>query len=465
MTGTATPRRPRRRSAEQIGRTALGARPIPELTQGVLARTPKTLDATLDSGLRVIAVRKPGTPLVEARLRIPFAGQRVSPQVHSARAELLAAAVMLGTTARSRQQVDADLAYVGGHLGASVDSQRLMISGSALSTGLPVLLDVLADTLTDAAFRTQDVRTEQARLHEHLLISLSQPATVARKYLQHRRFGDHPAAWDMPLADDLDAVTPASVRTMFTRQVVPAGSTLVLVGDLSPAKAFDEVASALGGWTSDRRASDLSTPPPILAGPIGVYDRPGAVQSQVRLSAPAVSRSDDAYPAQQLANLIYGGYFSSRLVENIREDKGYTYGASSSTQFWPGRAAITIAFDTNTESTAAAVWEANYELGKLALIPPTTAEVESARNYALGTLAASLATQAGYASMISNLAAYSLDARWLADYRTKVAAVSADEVHTVAGRVLAPSAFMGVVVGDLSAIGSSLAAVLPVAQS
>lgn len=462
-TGGATrARAPRRRSAEQIGRTPLGPRPIPDLTSAVVARPPKTAERILDNGLRVVAVRKPGTPLIEVRLRIPFAGSRVSPQVHSARAELMAATLMLGTGSRNRQQVDADLAVVGGHLDASVDAQRLVISGSALSTGLPVLLAVLADTLTDAAFRSADVRVEQARLHEHLVIAMSQPATVARRHLQTRRFGDHPAAWDMPLTADLDVVTPAVVRSMFRRQVVPAGSTLVLVGDLSPKKVLDQVSGALAGWRSDRTAVELSPPPVIESGPLGAFDNPGAVQSQVRLSAPAVGRDHEGYPAQQLANLIYGGYFSSRLVENIREDKGFTYSAASSLSFWPGRAAITVSFDTTTESTAAAIWEARYELGRLALTPPTGAEVESARNYALGTLAASLSTQAGYASMIAQLAGFGLDARWLADYRAGVATVTAEEVHLLARAVLAPSAFMGVVVGDLSTIGSALSAVGPV---
>src|ERR1044072_8752526 len=101
----------------------------------------------------------------------------------------------------------------------------------------------------------------------------------------------------------------------------------------------------------------------------------------------------------------------------------------------------------------------------MALQPPTATEVESARNYALGTLAAALATQAGYASMISQLAGFGLDARWLNDYRASIAEVTADQVHEVARTVLAPSAFMGFVVGDVGPFGSALAAVLPVERS
>ncbi|WP_111766243.1 M16 family metallopeptidase [Nakamurella deserti] len=455
-------RAPRRRTAAQIGRTPLGARPVPALTAAVGAKNPRTVDTVLDNGLRVIAVRKAGTPLIEARLRIPFSATRVPAQVHSARAEMLAATLMLGTGTRDRQQVDADLAVVGGHLDASVDAQRLMVAGSVLSTGLPTLLAVLADSLTDPAFRSDEIRVERARLHEHLMISLSQPSAVARKHLQERRFGDHAAAWDTPLAEDVDAVTPAVVRSLFRRQAVPDGAVLVLVGDLSPARAVSQVAEALGDWRSDRAAVRMTPPPPVEPAPLAAFDNPGAVQSQVRLSAPAVGREHEGYPAQQLANLVYGGYFSSRLVENIREDKGFTYSASSSVSFWPGRAAVTVGFDTTTESTAAAVWEAQYELGRMALTPPSDAEVESARNYALGTLAASLATQAGYASMISQLAGSGLDGAWLDDYRAGVAAVTAAEVHELARTIFAPSAFMGVVVGDLTTVAAPLSAVLPV---
>jgi len=101
--------------------------------------------------------------------------------------------------------------------------------------------------------------------------------------------------------------------------------------------------------------------------------------------------------------------------------------------------------------------EARYELGRLALGPPSEKEVESARNYALGTLATSLATQAGYASTLSSLAGLGLDVEWLREHPARLAAVTVDEVARVAGSLLAPSAFTGVVVGDLESIGASLA--------
>jgi predicted Zn-dependent peptidase len=267
----------------------------------------------------------------------------------------------------------------------------------------------------------------------------------------------------MPDAGLVANVGPAAIRGLHERAVVPSGSTLVLVGELSPARTLDQVAQALDGWRSRRAAVDLQTPPPIVGGPLIAFDRAGSVQSQVRLSAAGRSRHDDGYPALQLANLIYGGYFSSRLVENIREDKGYTYSAGSNSEFWPSNrpgspAAITVSFDTTSPSTAAAVLEARYELGRLALTPPAAAEVESARNYALGTLATSLATQAGYASTLSALAGVGLDGEWLRQHPVRLAAVSVDEVASAAAEVLAPARFTGVVVGDLDTISTGLSA-------
>lgn len=441
------------RTAEEIGRTATGPRPVPALVPGARGKVPTVGRAVLDNGLTVLAVRKPRSPLVEVRLRVPLAGPS---RVHAARAELLAATLLLGTEQRDRRQVDADLAVVGGHLDASVDPQRLLITGSVLASGLPRLLEVLADSLTGAAYRKDDVLGERARLVEHLAIAAAQPASVAHRLLQDRRFGDHPAAWDIPDAELVAAVGPAAVRGLHARAVVPRGATLTLVSDLSPSRTLATAAQALDGWASERSVRTLTPPPAIVGDRVLAVHRPGAVQSQVRLSGPAVTRSDPAYPAYQLANLVYGGYFSSRLVENLREDKGFTYHARSSLEFWPERAAVSVSFDTTTDATAPALLEAQYELGRLSLKPPTEQEVESARNYALGTLATSLATQAGLASMLSMLAGSGLDENWLREHPIRLAATTVDEVARAAAGMLAPAAFTGVVLGDLDAVAPGL---------
>lgn len=445
------------RSAEAIGHTALGPRAVPDLMRVRRTRAPAADHAVLDNGLQVVAVRRSGAPLVEVRLRIPFGGTtaKLAGQ-HAARAELLSATTMLGTAYRDREQVDVALSDVGGHLYATVDPQRLLYTGAVLANGLPTLLEILGEILTTAAYRSADVAGERDRMVEHLALSMSQPSVTARIALQRKRFGDHPAAKEMPDPALVGAVGPAAIRGLHHRAVVPAGSTLVLVGDLNPRKTVETAAGALSGWVSQRQAVVLTAPPAVTGSDVEALHRNGSVQSQVRLTAAAAGRTSPDYAALQITNLIYAGYFSSRLVENIREDKGYTYHAGSGIEFWPGTAALTVSFDTNTESTAPALLEARYELGRLALLPPTAAEVESACNYALGTLAISLATQAGYASTLSSMHGAGLDVEWLRTHPTRLAAVTVDDVAEVAARYLAPSRFTGIVQGNLDAIADGL---------
>jgi len=117
--------------------------------------------------------------------------------------------------------------------------------------------------------------------------------------------------------------------------VLPRGSVLVLVGDVELDAAVAQLERALGGWTGAETAAELPPLPPVAGGDIKFVPRPGAVQSQLRLTAEGIMRTDPRYPALQLANLAFGGFFSSRLVENIREDKGYTYHARSHMEFTP----------------------------------------------------------------------------------------------------------------------------------
>ncbi|HKR49119.1 MAG TPA: insulinase family protein, partial [Pseudonocardiaceae bacterium] len=192
------------RSAEQIGSTEMGPRPLPPLGSTRAPSALSAVDTVLDNGLRVIAVQRPAVPMVELRLEIPFGGTH---RTHPARAELLADTLLLGTPRRDRFAVDRALAVVGGDLVAGVDPERLAVRGSALATKLDVLLDVLGDALTSASYDSAEVARERARLVERLVVSRSKPRVIAREALQRRRYGNHPTTREWPEADDVAAVT------------------------------------------------------------------------------------------------------------------------------------------------------------------------------------------------------------------------------------------------------------------
>jgi predicted Zn-dependent peptidase len=237
---------------------------------------------------------------------------------------------------------------------------------------------------------------------------------------------------------------------------------LVVVGDVDPDGVLDQVEESLGSWSGSAPPVDVPPLPRPVPAPLLILDRPGSVQSSLRMGRPAIARDDERYPALQLANLIFGGYFSSRWTENLREDKGYTYGPHSRIDHHALGSVLNFDVEVATEVTAPAVLETFYELGRIATLPVTEREVDDVRQYAIGTLALSTATQAGLASTLAALAGVGLGADWIVEHPRRLSAVTVDQVSAAAAEFFGPAGLSSVVVGDAGAITQGLAALLPI---
>jgi predicted Zn-dependent peptidase len=435
---------------------------VPPLGPPPRVRRARASERTLANGLRVVVVRAPSVPLVELRLRMPFAATRRNQATHPARATLLSDTMLVGTATSSQVEIAQTVQSLGADLSVSSDADRLLVAGTTLVPGLPRLLELLADVLTGAAYPAKEVGVERDRLAQRLSIARSQPSVLAREALARRLFGEHPYAHELPESDAVERVTPAQLRKIHADGVVPAGSVLVLVGDLSPARTLDRVERTFDGWRASNPATMAPPLPPISPAKPLIVHRDGSVQSAIRIGMPALTRSDPDYPAYQLANLVFGGYFSSRLTENIREDKGYTYTPSSRVDHTPGGSTLITQADVATEVTAPALLEIGYELGRIATGSITAEELEAVRQYAIGTLALSVATQSGLAGTVVGLAGVGLGLDWLHEHPVRLAKVGRDEVIEQAHRLLAPAAAVTVVLGDADEIVDSVARLGPV---
>lgn len=427
-------------------------------------RVPEWTERELPNGLTVIAVRRPSVPMVELRLWVPFGN------VPLAAGDVLAETLLSGTEAMSNVQIAAQLQSVGGALAAGVDPDRLLVSGNALVTGLDRMLEILAQVLTGAVYPEDEVATERARLADRIDIARSQPAHLARAALLRRLYGagavagsggDHPYAVQTPEPEDVRAVEPHVLRELHAGRAGPGGATLVLVGDVDPEAALDAAAKALERWDGGGRET-LPPAPPLEPGPVVLADRPDAVQSSLRLALPAVDRTHPDHAALQLANLVFGGYFSSRWVENIREEKGYTYGAHSAVDHSVAGSVLMVSADVATEVTAPALLETWYELGRLATVPPSPEEVAQARQYLLGTLQLGIATQSAVAATAATYAGFGLRLDRLARHAAAVSAATVDDVAAAAATYLAPARGVAVVLGDAARVEGELSRLAPV---
>lgn len=437
---------------------------VPPLGEPRPQPVPTVHETTLPNGLRLVVVPRPGVPLVELRLRVPFAAAPAprAAAAHVARTSVLTGAVLLGTAGHDQLELAQLLQAQGAELSVSADPDRLLFSTTLLPAGLGPVLGVLAELLSRPAYAPAEVTAERDRVGERLRIARSQPGVVARTALAARRYGAHPYAQQLPDAGLVGAVTAAALRKLHRERVLPAGSTLVLVGEVDPTAAADVVGAALAGWTAAGTAVTAPPAPESVPGALEVVDRPGAVQSNLRLGGPAPGRTDPELPAVRLASMVFGGYFSSRLVENIRERRGYTYSPRSSVEHLVGGSSFTVEADVATEVTGPAFLETWYELGRMALTPVTEAELESARRYLLGTLALGTATHSGLASTLSALFGAGLSAEWLADHQRALATVGVAEVAEASRRWLHPAGLTAVVVGDAAAVTEPLRVLGPV---
>ncbi|WP_106849531.1 pitrilysin family protein [Blastococcus sp. Marseille-P5729] len=422
---------------------------IPGLGKVTTARPPRVHRRTLANGLRVIAVRRPTVPMVEVRLRIPapMAGQTAL-----ARTTLLAETMLKGTAQRDGFELEQELGLLGAELNVGADRDKLMIGGSVLATSLAGYLALLADVLTSASYPKRDVQDERGRVAEHLVVAGSSAGTAAAKAIAAKMFGSHPYAHSIPEPAELLAVTAAQVRSHHRSRVLPDGAVLVLVGDLQPRRALDAVEEALGAWSGSPTQQRIPQVRFEDSPQIGVIDRPGSVQSAIRLGMPAVGRTDPAYPVQQVANMLFGGYFSSRLVRNLREDKGYTYTPRSGVDLGREASVLIVSADVSTEFTAAAVNEIRYELGRLSSTRVGDDELADARQFLVGSSLIAMSTQAGLASTCANLEVVGLDLGWLSRNLQAISGVTAEAVLELAAREITPAAARVIVVGDAEQI-------------
>lgn len=448
------------RTLDQIRRTEQGPRLIPPFKAPGPATTPPNFDTELPNGLRVLLVQRSSTPTVYARVVIPFAD--TDPR-HAARAHLLARSLFSGTSCRTRLETDTEIALLGGGLDAAVTPERLGIGAMAPASGLPRVLDVIVDAITDATYPDSEILHERDLIPQEVAQARANPDVVAAEALLRHLYGDHPVTRELPDPAVAATLNPEEIRELHGAAMTPRGAALLLVGDFDLDQAVNDVEHITAGWTSAATAQQLPPIPTLSGGELRVVNLPRALQSHLRLAAPAVSYTDPRFPALSLATLAFGGSFSSRLVAVVREQKGYCYAASSTLNVHQHSAGLTttlnVSMNTATNNTAA-VWRTLCdELERFVADPPAGAELEQIRSHAIGSQLTAFRSQRHLAEALNGLVNAGLSMNWFATERERLTAVTADEIAAVAQNFFRPEQFTGVIVGDADALTAPLSGV------
>ena len=403
---------------------------------------------TLPNGLAVWLVNRPGFPKVSAYLAVR-GGNAYDPADRQGISGFMAGLLNEGTASRTSQQIAEELQAIGGELGAFATADAVFIQGSCLSTGLPTLLNLLADVTRHPNFPEKEVELAKANTLQGLLAQEAQPAFKANRAFNTAIFGDHPYHFTSISPQVVKTTTPESLRALHAARFQPNQALLVISGDLQEAATLKLITTALGDWKAAGEAlKPLKEAPAAAAHQFQLIPRPGSVQSTLRVGRPALSATHPDYIPMQLANTILGGSFGSRIVKNIREDKGYTYSPGARAAGMQVGGSYMVRADVRTEVTAASLMEIFYEMDRMGTTSVGEAELQSAKRYMGGTY---LFQNQMLRALTGTLATYWVNGQKpeaLSEFIPKVNAVKAEDVRRIGRTYFAAKDQTVVVVGD-----------------
>ena len=420
-------------------------------------RAPVTTQFTLQSGLEVVAISRAVAPIVSMSLMIR-SGADIDPAGSEGLASSTAEMLDEGAGSRSALEVAEDLEQIGADLyvGAGRDGSQLtlQVPSKELARALATAADVvMRPRLTDADWS----RVQHDRVTA-LAQRRDQPEGVANLISDRTLFGSgHPYGHPVDgVESSIAAMTTADVRRFHEQTWRPNNATLVIAGDFDPAAMQDTLERAFGGWEPRPVAAPRPTPAFPALPRFVLVDRPGAPQSIIRIVGPGEVRTSPDRPALGVLNAILGGSFTSRLNFNLREQKGYTYGAGSSFGFYRRAGSFTARAAVFSEVTAPAVTEFLREIAAIREAPVTATELTKARATLLGRVAEALSTSGGIAAQYAELRLYDLPVDEPARFVATIEKTEAAELQRLAVRHLDPERMAIVIVGDRAAIEKPL---------
>ncbi|HUC54829.1 MAG TPA: pitrilysin family protein [Candidatus Cybelea sp.] len=430
---------------------------VPALASERAVTWPKRTTARLSNGLEVILAEAHSVPKFHGELFFRAGNAAVANRAPGL-AEMTATVVRTGTKKRASRQIEEDLRRIGADLSTAAGADTSAISFSGLSEFAQPLLGIVDELAREASFPKAEFERERRQKLEEVKLQRSDPGFLASERLRKVLFGAHPYGQVSPTEQQVAAYQGEDLQAVYREFYTPQNGILLLVGDFDSNEMVKSVEKVFGAWAGKKPDAKPAVAP---ANPRGrrVYlvHVPGAVQSQILAGCHAITRKHPDWVKLGLTNSLYGGAFNSRLVMNIREDKGYTYSPRSGVNALRQHGYFSVSAAVRNEVVAASLTEVFYEMDKLRSVLVPEPELADAQNYLSGVFSMGLATQDGLLSQLSTVALNELPDDYLETYRQKVRALVPQDLLSTARKYLDSANMQIVVVGDRSQIASQAA--------
>ncbi len=421
-----------------------------------MAKFPDYYDETLPNGFRVLVIEHHALPIISLRLLIRtgsfFDGD--IPGLASMTGDLLTK----GTATRSAKQIADEIDFVGGQIASGSDWDASYITINILKKHLPVGFTMMEDVVMNPTFAVDEVE----RIREQRLAMLTQrkddPAYLADRTFANAVFGNYPyGAPAFGTEISLQAISRNDTESFHKKFYSPHNAILAIVGDIQRDDAVRMARELFEKW--EKKDLPPFLPPQFVPSDkikIIVVDKPGAVQSAIRVGHVGIKRNNPDYIPVYFLNTLFGGYFQSRINQSLREKHGFTYGASSTfdARIHPG--AFSVSADVRNEVTGAAIFEIIIEMNRIREEIVSDAELATVKSYLVGSFPLQIETPSQIASRALGIELYGLSRNYYSTFTEKISQVNAEDLQRCAQQYLQPSSAAIVISGNAKEIVSPL---------
>ena len=440
-------------------RDGLGPIPLPRPSRN--PDYPSFDQAELDNGLKLLLLHDDRLPRFAVKLGFPL-GRIHDPNDNLSLSSLVGDMLQEGSSRRTSRQIADELDQLAIETLTTVTMEHAVVSLLVLEKSLEKGLEIVSDFILRPTFPEAELEKMQVRWRSNLIAQRSDPAFLARERTHQALFADHPyRRISVPFAH-LERTDRKALNRLHQQHFVPHGAYLVLAGPIRLNRMAALARRCFGPWSGSppgRRSAGLPEPPGPL---IQLVHRAHSVQSRISISGLAPSRSDPNLPAFRLANQIFGGSASARLFLNLREDKGYTYGAYSSLRSYRDAGVFIAAADVNSEVTLEAILETLSELERMGRTPVEPEELQCARATIGGHFIRQLEAASSVTTLEITRRLNGLPDDYYSQLIPRLESTEADQVVEAARRHFNSERLVITVVGDREQVEKGLSTLGPV---
>jgi predicted Zn-dependent peptidase len=412
---------------------------------------PEFKEFTLKNGLDVTVVEHHEQPVVTLWLAVR-AGDSLDPEGKSSVASFTADLLNKGTRDKNSDELAEWIESVGGSFNASSSADFTVCTITLLSEYLDTAYRYLADVMMNSTFPEDELENSRKRMRTSLEFQLSDPNSMADRHFAEVVYGHHPYAVQ-PTPETVDAVTRDDIVAFYNRDFVANNALMFVVGDVKEKDVKKAVKKYFGDWKKGEPDKvTYPEPPERTAKNISLYHRPGSVQSNLYVGHLGLRPDNPDWPKVTVANRILGGGATGRLFMDLREDKGWTYGAYSNYTQRVDMGYFRATANVRTEVTDSALTEMLTLLDDMVEKPVSEKELDDAKSYLIGNFPTTIETPNQIAGEIGRVKMLGLDKSYLETYRDKIARVGVADVQGAMQKYLHPDRMAMVLVGDANEV-------------